>query len=317
MVNFDYLGKGLIGLARAHGVNTMSGHLGAAVVAGYFIAEEHTDLDDEVYRGIEKALDRIIQGESVFAPRKNSPISVKEMFDPFPKEKPNENLIDGLAEALSENITETRQSGHNVIFASIAIRALKDHPDYATPSMTDGLRKLMRGFNGATPGNGYYGKAKGRIDGRKIALPKHDKFPPYADLTAMAKVVFDELIAHADERRVGFGGLVHIVNHAAALTELARYGYGELAKKGLAGHHQHMRLWKTLPNVADEPGQKNPTKHDHDPRKPAYWKDVEGDREPAQLTHRVKTRYGFDTLAELIEDPNLRNKGHEALRFLI
>ena len=274
MVNFDFLGKGLNALARAYRVNAMSGHLGAAVVAGYFIAEQHPDLDDKVYEGIERSLGRIIQGESVFGPKKNSPITVAEMFAAFPKEKPNENLIGGIAEALAENISQARQSGHNVIFASIAIRALKDHPDFATPQVTDGIRKLIRSFNGATPGNGYYGKAKGRIDGRKVPLPEDDKFPPYADLSAMAEVVFDELIEHADDRRVGFGGLVHIINHAAALAELSRYGFPELAKKGLAGHHQHVALWKTLPDVAGEPGEKSPVKEEHNPRTPAYWQNM-------------------------------------------
>ena len=33
-----------------------------------------------------------------------------------------------LAEVLSHNLDQPRESGHNVIFASIAIRALKGHP---------------------------------------------------------------------------------------------------------------------------------------------------------------------------------------------
>ena len=48
MVDFDYLSKGLCALARAHRANTMAGHLGAAVVAGYFFGEEHHELDERV-----------------------------------------------------------------------------------------------------------------------------------------------------------------------------------------------------------------------------------------------------------------------------
>ena len=48
MVDFDYLYKGLCAMARAHRANTMAGHLGAAVVAGYFFGEEHHDLDKRV-----------------------------------------------------------------------------------------------------------------------------------------------------------------------------------------------------------------------------------------------------------------------------
>jgi hypothetical protein len=39
MIDFDYLYKGICGLANAHQAGTMAGHLGAAVAAGYFSAK--------------------------------------------------------------------------------------------------------------------------------------------------------------------------------------------------------------------------------------------------------------------------------------
>ena len=315
MVDFDYLAKGLYGLARAHQVNSMSGHLGAAVVAGYFIAEQHADLDDQVYQGIEAELDRIIAGQSVFSPKKGAAITVGEMFKPFAKESPKENFIDGIADALAGNIGQTRQSGHNVIFASIAIRGLKDHPDFATPSVTDGIRRLIAAFDNVTSGNGYYGKERGSIDGRKVSLPKDDSFPPYADLQAMATAVLDALIEHASQRRQGFGGLWHVINHAAALAELAQHGYPDLAIKGLPAHHQHMRLWKTLPDVSDELGPERPT--EHDPRTAAFWQSDSLRYTGARLTHRVKTLYGFDALIELVMNNTKRKQGNDNLRYLM
>ena len=315
MVNFDYLAKGLYALARAHHVNTMAGHLGAAIVAGYLIAENHPNLDEKVCAGIKAELDRIICGESVFSPGENAAISVREIFTPLPKAPPKENLIDGIADALTRNIDQTRQSGHNVIFAAIAIRALKRHTEFATPAITDGIRKLIAGFNGVTPGTAYYGKEKDRIDGRKITLPEDDTFPPYTDLQTMATTVLDTLIQHASERRQGFGGLWHVINHAAALSELAQYGYRELAITGLTAHHQHLQLWKTLPNVADELGAETPTKHD--PRLPVYWQSDNLRRDRARLTHRIKTFYGFDNLVNLIEDKAKHEQGYDKLRYLM
>jgi hypothetical protein len=315
MVDFAYLPKGLYALARAHQVNTMSGHLGAAVVAGYFIAEQHPDLDVRVYHGIEAELDRIIRGESVFSPKKQAAISVAEMFEPFSRERSQESLIDGIADALAGNIGQMRQSGHNVIFASIAIRALKDHPDLATPAVVDGIRKLIAGFDHATPGSGYYGREKGRIDGRKVPLPKDDSRSPYPDLETMAARVLDELIDHAAQRRQGFGGLWHVVNHAAALTELSQYGYRELALKGLPAHHQHLQLFRTLPDVSAEFGAETPTLYD--PRTPEFWQPAKMRRERAHLTHRIKTLYGFDTLVELVDDAGKRRQGNAKLRYLM
>ncbi|MCC6882120.1 MAG: hypothetical protein WBE58_15070 [Verrucomicrobiales bacterium] len=315
MVGFDYLAKGIYGLSRAHLVSPMAGHLGAAVLAGYFIAEQHPDLDPIVYQGIEGELDRILGGESVFGPKKGSHPTVEELFAPVAAEKADPALIDPLALALSRNIDQTRESGHNVIFTAIAIRALHDHPDFATPSITTGLAKLIAGFDHAKPGSGYYGKERGRIDGRKVALPEEFPIPPYPDLTAMAVAVVDSLIRHAPERRDGFGGLWHLINHGAALAELSRYGYQKLALQGLPAHHQHLRLWSTVPDVTAEMGAETPTTSD--PHSAEFWEQKTLRRDRARLDHRIKTLYGFDALLELVESPETRRLAEAKLRYLM
>lgn len=302
-------------MARAHRVSTMSGHLGAAVVAGYFIGEQHPDLDKKVYDGIEGELERIIHGESVFSPKNNATMNAPAMFEPFAKEKSNPKLISSIADALSHNIDRVRESGHNVIFAAIAIRALTDHPDLAGPSIINGIRKLIAGFDNASAGSGYYGKEKGRINGRKITLPDNDGFPPITDLQTMVIVVVDDLIQHAAERRIGYGGPWHIINHAAALTELARYGYRELAIEALPAFREHFRLFRTVPDVSDEQGAETPTADA--PLTPSFWSPEKIRRERAHLTHRIKTIYGFDALTKLITDNERRNEARVKLQYLM
>lgn len=316
MIGFDYLYKGLCGLARAHRASTLAGHLGAAVTAGYFFGEEHPDLDTAVHRAVERDLDRIINGdESIWYSAKKSGITVGELFEPFPEEKSDERRIGGIATALTKNIGMTRQSGHNVIFAAIAIRALHDHPQYATPSIVKGIRKLIAGFDGAVPGRGYYGKERGWIVGDKVTLPKGEEFPPYADERAMAEVVVNDLIRWASTRRQGFGGHFHIINHATALTELSRFGYKDLARKGLAAHHHHVRLWRSLPDVAEELGKL--MQAPHDPRTPEYWA-TDGDSQwSAHLTHRIKTMYGFFTLLRFIDDQETRRQAEDNFLYLM
>jgi len=63
MVDITYLQKGLWALSRAHKANTMAGHLGAALVAGYTFSRERPDLDPVVHAGIEAELDRVVAGE--------------------------------------------------------------------------------------------------------------------------------------------------------------------------------------------------------------------------------------------------------------
>ena len=318
MVDFEFLSKGLNALARAHTMGPMAGHLGAAVVAGYFVGEQRPNLDDKVVEGIENDLARVMAGESVFGKKMSNKAKItdSELFDPFPGQKPDATLIDGIAEALSKNIAKPRSSGHNVIFASLAIRALKEHPDFATPSVTDGIRKLIALFDTIHPGSGYYGKGRGRISGNKITLPEEDDIPPYDNLPGMAMAVLDEVIGQdPGVQRQGYGGLVHVINHAAAITDLAQSGYPELVPAAVASHRHHIRLWRNLPNVAGEFGQKKISQHS--PHNSAYWTSGEVPYDRALLTHRVKTMFGFDELVQVIDDEKKIRLAYDKLRYLM
>lgn len=314
MIEFDYLYKGLCGLANAHKASSMAGHLGAAVVAGYFFGEDLSELDDAVYRGVEKELDRVIQGEEAFwFDAKKAGITATELFEPLPKEQPKEKLASTIAAALEKNIDQTRQSGHNVIFASIAIRAIHDHPEFETPSIVGGIVKLIEQFNGVTAGRGYFGKQQGWLQGEDVKLPP-DTLPMYQSAQQMSHAVIDELIQSASIRRQGFGGLWHIINHAAGLLELARFDYKQLANRGLPAHHHHLRLFRALPDVEAELGEVK--RSELEPYVPEYWTGPLK-RDEARLTHRIKTLYGFHTLIGQLEDPQKQKQAEQALLFLM
>jgi hypothetical protein len=315
MIDFGYLYQGICGLANAHKAGTMAGHLGAAVVAGYFFGEDENDLPDEVFDGVSGELDRVIAGEeAIWFDAKKAGVTPTELFKLFPEEESNEESISSIVTALRKNVGQTRQSGHNIIFASIAVRALSEHSDYATPQIVSGIRKLIEGFNNAHAGRGYYGKAKGWLNGNQVQLTSEDDFPQYDSIQTMVDVTIAELIATAAIRKQGFGGLWHVINHAAAITELARFGYRDVAREALPAHHQHIRLWRSLPDVSSELGAV--AKAEHDPREPIYWKGMLK-RDEARLTHRIKTLYGFYTIRRFIEDDATRNKAENALLYLM
>ncbi|MEZ6016980.1 MAG: hypothetical protein R3F49_17815 [Planctomycetota bacterium] len=315
----SFLVKGLNALARAHQMSAMAGHLGAAVLAGYFVEKQRPGLDPDVCNGIKADLERVMGGESLFGSKmaKSARITDSELFADFPKERSNEGLIDGIAEALEKNIKAPRESGHNVIFAALAMRALKARPDLATPSIVDGIRKLISLFDDADAGKGYYGKAKGWVAGRDATLPEADDGQPqYTDEHGMVQAVLAEIIKQDPEvRRRGFGGLIHVNNHAAAITDLARSGYPELAAAGIASHHQHLRLWRSLPNVAGEFGAEPSSAFS--PYTAAYWTSGQVPYDRALLTHRVKTMCGFDALLEAFDDEQVEAQACDKLRYLM
>jgi len=315
MIDFKYLYKGICGLANAYKAGTLAGHLGAAVATGYFLSEDQGDLPEKVFHGVEGELNRVIQGEeAIWFNAKKAGLTPTDLFKPFPKEKPSEESIKSIADALQKNIGKTRQSGHNVIFASIALRALHDHTDYATPQIISGICKLVEGFNNAHPGRGYFGKEQGWRNGNQVKLKPDETFPAYKNISQMVEVTIAELIATAKKRKQGFGGLWHVLNHAAAISELHRFGYKALADKALPAHHHHVRLWRCLPDVENELGPV--LKADHDPRDPEYWKGMLK-RDEARLTHRIKTLYGFYLLLRFIEDAATRKKAENAFLYLM
>lgn len=315
MIDFKYLRTGLCGLANAHQAGTMAGHLGAAVVAGYFLGEDLGELPDEVFRGITGELERVIRGEeAIWFNARQAGLTPTDLFKELPREKPASDSVRSIADALQKNVSRTRQSGHNVIFAALALRALHDHPDNATPSVVTGVRKLIAGFDNAHAGRGYYGKEKGWLTGNQVKLPADDRFAAYRDTSAMVEVTLAELVTTASRRKQGFGGLWHVINHAAAIVDLARLGYRDLARQALPAHHEHVRLWRSLPDVESELGPV--TKAEHDPRTPAYWSGMLK-RDEARLTHRIKTLYGFHTLLREVEGDATKQRARDAFLYLM
>lgn len=315
MIDFQYLYKGLCGLAHAHQAGTMAGHLGAAVAAGYFFGEDQSDLPDEVFQGVEGELKRIIAGEeAIWFNAKQAGVTPTELFDAFPKKESDKAVVDSVVKALQKNVGTLKQSGHNIIFSSIAVRGLHDHPEYATPQVIAGLNKLMQAFNKVPPGRGYFGKQTGWLSGNQVQLTEDTDFPKYESISRMVGITIRELIATASVKKQGFGGLWHLINHAAAITELDRLEYKDVARQALPAHHQHMRLWRSLPDVENELGAV--VRSQHDPREAVYWQGMLK-RDQARLTHRIKTLYGFYTLRRFIEDEAIRKQAEDAFLYLM
>ncbi|GAB6164424.1 hypothetical protein JCM19992_04240 [Thermostilla marina] len=318
MIDFHYLSRGLAALARAHRAGSMAGHLGAAVLAGYFFAEDHPDLDPAVLDAVRREMDRIIAGEETvwFNPQAKG-ITIRELFAPPPDSPPVDRAADRLDHALQPSLAKLRQSGHNVIFASLAVRAMRDHPQTATEWAIEGLERLLHLFDNAGPGRAYLGKDRGWCSADAVPLDPNDGVAPSDDIEVMVARLTDRLITEGGSRRQGVGGLFHIINHAAGIHELAIRGYRTTARKALPAWWTQLRIWLALPNLEDELGPLE--KAEHDPRTAAYWSDAQS-RNSTQfsgwLTHRLKTLYGFFSLWPYLP-PNKRPQALDRFLYLM
>lgn len=307
----DYLQRGLLALSRAYRANAMSGHLGAALVAVELVLADHPELPGEVADGLHREADLLMHGDESWYDPVQAGISIAELFgDAQPEGAPVR--VGTLPTALEASIDEVRESGHNVIFAALALRGLAARPELVTAGMVDGLQRLLDLFRHAGAGRAYLSKDRW-VDPHTLTLPPDAG--PYTDEHDLVHRTMDALIAHAAEHRQGVGSLYHVINHAAALVDLRRLGYAELATRGWAAQREHLRMWAALPDLSDELGGR--VRSPEDPRTAAFWARDDLRRDSALLSHRVKTIYGYHVLASATDDDERIAAGWEAVRYLM
>jgi len=205
----SYLEKGLIGMARSKG--WFNAHLGASVLAGYYMCKENK-LSTGTVAGIKKQLDALIQIH-------------KTQFTPFPKLVADKSLIENVPTALAPAVKGgLRAHGHAVIYSALSIRALRDAPHMAASPLITRL---------CAP--------NGEIAKKKPAPPKVRS--DYADTQAMIEALFDSLVRFKpllDRPTVRRPNFTHMTTHTEALMSLDGMGYSELAKTGQLGHQAHI-----------------------------------------------------------------------------
>jgi len=147
------------------------------------------------------------------------------------------------------------------------------------------------------------------VDISEVAIPDYDT------LVETAEVTIDELIHTAHFRTQGYGGLFHLLDHAAALIECWEHGFPELAFAGIPAHREHVKYLRTLPDLEAELGPLE--KSSLYPTDPEYWARQESAQWSAWLTHRIKSLYGFSVVSAMIEDEEKVRKAKDALRFMM
>jgi len=210
----EHLAKGLAALADAHHRGWLQGHSGAAVLAACYFRAENA-LDERTARALERQIDAFIAHNAA----------------DFPAPDPGPGSADParIAERLDAEIAELRAGGHDVIFASLALKALRDLPEYATPRIVDGIRALLellvarRGPDRDTPYN------------LEHPLPPFESPQDIATITLRAT-----LRPWGDVARIGTSGVLHWITHADAVLTLSELGYADLAQRGHAALRLHI-----------------------------------------------------------------------------
>jgi len=299
--NKSALLAGLTGLSQAIEWNRMSGHPPAAVIAAYFFCQEN-QLENDVPDQVQRLIDLLVSGsESIWYRDNGQPVTNAALFNAEVDGEPDESLIPEIASALEGSLTACRDSGHNTIFASLALKALRHSPEYALPSLVNGIVQLITDFEDRGPGVGHVPGQTKLIDPRNLPPPEGLDLPAYQNTGDMIAAVLRHVLPdHLNKR--GLGGPIHLVNHAAALLDLETLGYDNLVAHGLPAHHQHLDLWLRLPSFPAAENTYRPP-NPLDPRTNAYWAEGIQLKDRGGYEHRIKFLYGAYRLAAHIANP--------------
>lgn len=283
MLDDRYLASGLAALARVRRRHWNAGHYGAAVLAAYFFAEEQ-GLDAAASAALAAQLDRLIARHP-------------ELFAP-PPDPSGCGDVAAVAAALRRTIGGLHAIGHNVIFATLALKACARRPELATPDHVAGLVALLDQFDGCGPGRPFYGWD----DPASVRLEAADAIPRYDGEAAIARTALAAFARVEAVHPFLHQGIVgHLLTHAHALIDLARIGHPELAARGHDAHRLYVKLARNPPDEG-EPIPRRAAIAAFAPRAAAFWRrDHEGAREWL-VGHLFKYVYSFYDLLRHVDD---------------
>jgi len=213
--------------------------------------------------------------------------------------------VDHLVNDLDAGIDTLRQSGHNIIFTVISLKALQAVPDAATPARVDGLRKMVRSF--------------GTKGGGKLPLENQESFVDLSDEQEFIRFVFEEYLKALElylngKGHHGFAGHVLTIGHA--LVELDRMGHKETARKGIEAYWQFVQQARDGADLGGKKVLDSPPPH-HSVLTHDYWSE-QGKRETGEIvsSHLIKYPYSFYALAKEVRDDDLKKRIFERLYHL-
>jgi hypothetical protein len=285
--------KGLDGMSRVADPGQdpfAGGHTAAAVMSSAFFCREQrigADTQKEILSLVEA---RLLKSR-IYAPR--------------PEEKADPELVAALVKDLDAGIGSLRRSGHNIIFANISLKTLREVPEAATPARVAGLRKMVRSF-----GTRNDDDTRMRNDGAFVDLGDETKFVHF---------VFEEYLKALDlylhgKGHHGYAG--HLLTIGHALLELKRLGHRETANKGVEAYWEFVRDARDGADLGGEKVKAAPPKPPT-PLVREYWV-KQGRRAAGAIvsSHLIKYPYSYFALAKELRDDELKQRLLDKIYYL-
>lgn len=266
------------------------GHSAAAVIASAFFSR-----NEKLDEATQKEMLSFIEARHLHSP----------IYMARPKERAEPELVPALVDVLDSGIEALRFSGHNIIFAVISLKALREVPEAATPERMQGLQRMVRSF-GTNKGTGFRPNDK-------------ETYVDLSDEKRFIRFVFEEYLKALELYINGkghHGFAAHILTVGHALLELRRMGYVETADKGVQAYWQFVEQARRGANLGGKRVEETP------PQFPTslmrdYW--IAQNKRQANLiinSHLIKYPYSFYDLARDLRDETVKQRIYEKLYYL-
>ena len=217
----DLLSLGLTALANSGNEDWLSGHWGASAISAHYILNDSIAQKHAISSAVRRCIENLVARKASF-------------FRPLPKEQPNPRLLHWVADALDHNVDDLKRTGHNIIYASLAIKALTDRPEMCTHAVVSGICKLTHLFDQEGEGPPDWESRKQKLN---FTMPDEPDIPDFACTATYISFTYDEYLKRPD------GHLLTMLNSAIELREL---GYEELGKRALASHRYKLPIWRRI-----------------------------------------------------------------------
>lgn len=264
---------GLNAMARSPEMSYFAdGHRGAAMLSAHFMCVEH-EFDDATCGRIVELFDLNWANS--------------KLCRPFPEGEPVSNPVEQIGLALADGGKVLREVGHNVIFATLAIKAFRWMPEAATKERVDGICNLIRAFK----------------PWRDVKPAEDVQPPPFDDSAAAARFILQET-SSAIDRFVGFGqGFAgHMLTFGQSLVDLAAMGDVEWAESCRTAFRKYVTVTRLGPDSESRKIKDHPPSQLR-PNELSYWQ-RRGDK-TLGIGHVFKYPYGYYGLLDMCKDDEL------------
>lgn len=265
-------------------------HFGLAVMAGFWMTREF-DLDHATIRAIGAQCDAVMEA----FPELYAPLDLTEGVADLGR-------VDDIVAELRPGLRRYVRGGHNVIYTAYVVKALHEHPEWATPGVIDRLIRLIRTVNGP-------------LDREDAPVPSAAESAPYDRVEDVAATVFRDIDALDFETLEAWSiGVGHVLTHGHGLLELDRLGYGELARTGFDAHRAHAYSARTNRSRTQRVDK---VIHGRDPISAKFWTgDVRTDRD-WEFGHTFKYTYSLHRSREWVADEALCLRAARQLWYMV